>query len=415
MRVSWSNRRVLILSVAAWLCLPHAAVAQVRATVYATGLSLPLEFVQNPADPTIQYVVEQGGRIKVISNGVLQGATFLDLSTQISSGGERGLLGLALPPDFATSRRIYVNFTDPTGNTVVARFSAPSNTQADPTSRFDLLWSTGLRYIVQPFANHNGGHLAFGPDGYLYIGMGDGGSGNDPNNYAQTPSSLLGKMLRIDVGVPNTDSKGFRIPPDNPFSGSAGLPEIWDFGVRNPWKFGFDDPARGGTGALIIADVGQNAWEEIDYEPRNRGGRNYGWRVREGAHDNVTSLPPAFTPLTNPIFEYDHSIGNSITGGYVYRGSVGAPYQGRYVFADFVSGRVWSLALGIDPVSGEAQASGFVEHTAEMGGFGAVGNVSSLGVDASGELYVVSYSLGRILKLIPTPLAAPSGLKIVNP
>jgi glucose/arabinose dehydrogenase len=406
--------RVLTFGVAALLCLPYAALAQLRSTVYVTGLSLPLEFVQHPADPAMQYVVEQAGRIRVVSNGVLQAASFLDLSTQIISGGERGLLGLALPPDFATSRRFYVNFTDTNGNTVVARFSAPSNTQADPASRFDLLWSTGQRHIVQPFANHKGGHLAFGPDGYLYIGMGDGGSGNDPSNYAQTPSSLLGKMLRIDVGVPNTDAKGFRIPPDNPFSGPAGLPEIWDFGVRNPWKFSFDDPARGGTGALIIADVGQGAWEEINYEPRNRGGRNYGWSLREGTHNNTT-VPPAFTPLTNPIFEYGHNIGSSVTGGYVYRGSVGAPYQGRYVFADFVSGRVWSLALEIDSISGEARASGFVEHTTELGGPAAVGNVSSLGMDASGELYIVSYSLGRILRLIPTPLPAPSGLKIVTP
>jgi len=245
--------------------------------------------------------------------------------------------------------------------------------------------------------------------------MGDGGSGNDPSNYAQTPSSLLGKILRIDVGVPITDNRGFQIPADNPFSGPTGLPEIWDFGVRNPWKFSFDDPARGGTGALIIADVGQGAWEEIDYEPRHRGGRNYGWRILEGTHANVTTLPPAFTPLTNPIFEYDHSIGNSVTGGYVYRGSVGVPYQGRYVFGDFVSGRVWSMALDVDAGTGEAQASNFVEHTAELGGFGAVGNVSSFGVDASGELYVVSYSLGRILKLTPTPLADPSGLRVVTP
>jgi len=415
MRVCSGARRVFIFGVAGLLCLSQGAVAQLRATVYVTGLNLPLEFVQNPADPATQYVVEQGGRIRVISHGVLQAASFLDLSTQISSGGERGLLGLALPSDFATSRRFYVNFTDPNGNTVVARFGAPSNTQADPASRFDLLWSTGQRYIAQPFANHNGGHLAFGPDGYLYIGMGDGGSGNDPNNYAQTPSSLLGKMLRIDVGVPKGDSKGFRIPPDNPFSGSAGLPEIWDFGVRNPWKFSFDDPTRGGTGALIIADVGQGAWEEIDYEPRNRGGRNYGWSIREGTHDNITTQPPAFTPLINPIFEYDHGIGSSVTGGYVYRGSAGAPYQGRYVFADFGSGRVWSLALEIDPTSGEAKASGFVEHTAEMGGGEVIGNVSSFGIDATGELYVVSYSLGRVLKLSPTPLPAPTGLKIVTP
>ena len=413
-------RRKPALCVLAALCLgslgqPATAFAQLRASVYVTGLSTPLEFVQNPADPSVQYVVEQGGRIRVIVGGALQAASFLDLTGQISSGGERGLLGLAFPPDFATSRRFFVNFTDPNGNTVVARFRAPSNAAADAASRLDLQWSTGQRFIVQPFANHNGGHLAFGPDGFLYIGMGDGGSSNDPNNYAQTPGSLLGKMLRIDVNVSDADTKGFQIPSGNPFSGSPGyLPEIWSFGLRNPWKFSFDDPARGGTGAMIIADVGQNAWEEIDYEPRARAGRNYGWRRREGRHDNVTSLPAAYLPLTEPILEYSHSIGSSITGGYVYRGSVGAPYQGRYVFGDFISGRVWSIGLVIDG-SGEALAVDFVEHTAELGGGAVLGNISSFGADAGGELYIVSYSRGQVLKVAATPLPSPTGFKIVLP
>lgn len=393
------------------ICFVRQALAQLTVSVSASGLSTPLEFVQNPSDPSVQYVVEQAGRIRILQNGVLQPTNFLDLSSQISSGGERGLLGLAFPSDYGTSRRFYVNFTDLGGNTVVARFKTASNNLADAASRVDLLWSTSQRFIVQPFANHNGGHLAFGPDGYLYIGMGDGGSGNDPNNYAQTPSSLLGKILRIDVSVPDGDPKGFQIPPGNPFSGAAGLPEIWDFGVRNPWKFSFDDPARGGTGALVIADVGQGSFEEVDYEPRSRGGRNYGWRIREGAHDNVTSLPPAFLPLTNPIFEYDHSSGQSISGGFVYRGAAAPAYRGRYFFADFVQGRVWSIALTIDAASGEAVASDLVEHTAELGGSGQLGNISSFGTDAAGELYVVSYSLGRILKILP--LRAPGNLRIL--
>ena len=334
------------------LFLAEPALAQLRTSVYVSGLSSPVEFVQDPSDRTTQYVVEQGGRIRWIRNGVLQSANFLDISTAISSGGERGLLGLAFPPDYTTSRRFYVNFTDSNGNTVVSRFKTGPGNVADLGSRLDLLWPTGQGFIVQPFANHNGGHLAFGPDGYLYIGMGDGGSGNDPNNYAQTPSSLLGKMLRIDVSVPDSDVKGYRIPLDNPFVGTASLFEIWDFGLRNPWKFTFDDPARGGTGALMIADVGQSGWEEINYEPRNQGGRNYGWRNREGAHDNVTSKPPAFLPLVDPIHEYDHGLGQSITGGYVYRGAAGPAYLGRYFFADFVQGRVWSIALTVNPGTG---------------------------------------------------------------
>src|SRR5215208_617087 len=200
---------------AAALLIPCSAAAQLRAVPYVSGLSFPLAFVQDPGDVTIQYVVQQGGRIRLIRNGVLQTAPFLDLTSSISSGGERGLLGIALPPDYATSGRFFVNFTNTAGDTVVARFrrSASNPLAADASSRFDLVWSTGERVIRQPFSNHNGGSLVFGPDGYLYIGMGDGGSGNDPSHFAQNMTSLLGKMLRIDVSVPDTQAPAFVIRP----------------------------------------------------------------------------------------------------------------------------------------------------------------------------------------------------------
>lgn len=245
------------------------------------------------------------------------------------------------------------------------------------------------------------------------------GSGGDPDHRAQNPAELLGKMLRIDVNVPDTHATGYQVPATNPFTGGvpvAARPEIWAFGLRNPWRYSFDDPARGGTGALIIGDVGESAWEEVDYEPANRGGRNYGWRIREGAHAYNASRPPAYLPLVDPIHELDHATGNSITGGYVYRGNaLPASFKGRYVFADYVRGRVWSIALAIDG-SGEAHASGLLELTAELSASAPCGNVSAFGVDADGELYLVSDSLGRVFKIIgpPAPPAAPTGLRIVR-
>ena len=394
--------------------------AQLRSRVHAAGFQAPLAFVQDPTDRAVQFVVQQGGRIRVVRNGVVLPGDFLDLTRDISAGGERGVLGLAFAPDEA-SGRFFVNFTNPSGDTVVARFRRSAGAvTADPLSRFDLRWggAGGSASIGQPYPNHNGGNLAFGPDGYLYIGLGDGGSSNDPEHRAQNPIELLGKMLRIDVNVPDTHATGYQIPADNPFAAGRGAvparPEIWAFGLRNPWRYSFDDPGRGGTGALIIADVGQSSFEEIDYEPRGRGGRNYGWRNREGAHDNVTSLPPAYLPLTDPIFDYGRSEGQSVTGGFVYRGqALGSSFRGRYFFGDFVAGRVWSLALAINPATGEATASNLTEHTGELGN---VGNVSSFGVDADGELYVVSYSLGSVLKILgpPTAPAAPTGLRIVR-
>jgi glucose/arabinose dehydrogenase len=246
--------------------------------------------------------------------------------------------------------------------------------------------------------------MAFGPDGYLYIGVGDGGSGNDPPNNAQNMNVLLGKMLRIDVSVPDGHAAGLSIPPDNPFPAGQ-RPEIWDIGVRNPWKWSFDDPAHGGTGALVIGDVGQGAWEEVDYEAPGRGGNNYGWRNREGAHDNVTSVPPAFQPLVDPIFEYSHAVGASITGGYVYRGTaLGSPMRGRYFFADFITHRIWSIALTVNPSTGLATASDLREHTSEL----SPGGVSTFGTDAAGELYFSDYSAGTITRIAPT---APRALR----
>jgi glucose/arabinose dehydrogenase len=399
------------------------AQAQLRTRVHASGFTLPLGFVQDPTDRTVQFVVQQGGRIRVVRNGTVLPTDFLDLTRAIVAGGEQGLLGLAFAPDYAVSGRFYVNFTNPAGNTVVARFRRSTNpVVADESSRFDLRWggAGGSTFIAQPFANHNGGNLVFGPDGFLYIGLGDGGSGDDPGHRAQNPSELLGKMLRIDVNVPDDNPAGYRVPADNPFVNGrpvAARPEIWSFGLRNPWRYSFDDPARGGTGALVIGDVGQNRWEEIDYEPRNQGGRNYGWRNREGAHDEVTSLPPAYTPLVEPIHEYDHTVGQSVTGGYVYRGrALGPNFRGRYFFADFVQGRVWSIALTVDS-SGGARASDLIEHTAELSSSGRFGSVSSFGLDADGELYIVSYSLGTILKVLGPPMAppTPSGIRIIRP
>jgi glucose/arabinose dehydrogenase len=410
---------------ALWIWQPRGgAQTSLRARVYASGLTLPVAFVQDPADRTVQYVVQQGGRIRAVRSGAVLPTDFLDLTSSVRSGGEQGLLGLAFAPDDATSGRFFVNFTNSSGNTVVSRFMRSADPLvADAASRFDLRWggASGPAFITQPFANHNGGNLVFGPDGFLYIGLGDGGSANDPAHRAQNPSELLGKMLRIDVNVPDGHPSGYQVPANNPFVGGqpvAARGEIWSFGLRNPWRYTFDDPTRGGSGALVIADVGQDRWEEIDYEPAGRGGHNYGWRNREGAHNNVTSLPPAFQPLVDPIFEYDHSTGQSITGGYVYRGrSLGAPFQGRYFFADYVQGRVWSIGLTIDAATQQARAVTLIEHTAELGGTAVLGTISSFGIDADDELYVVSYSRGTILRVFGPPSApsTPGGLRIIRP
>lgn len=396
------TRRIAALISVLYLA-PAAAEAQsVEGQLVVSGLTNPVQFVQHPTLANIQLIVEQGGLIRTLDNGSLT-TNYADLTGIVSgSGGEQGLLGLAFAPDFATSRRLYVNFTNTAGNTVISRFLQPNDVTValDITSRFDLVWPGGNAYILQPFTNHNGGDIAFGDDGYLYIPLGDGGDSNDPAHNAQTPSTLLGKILRIDVSVSGADPEGYDIPADNPFVGQGGyLAEIWAFGLRNPWRFSFDSASRGGTGAMVVADVGQVGYEEVNYEPAGQGGRNYGWRNREAAHDHITSVAPAFTPLTDPIHEYPRAEGHAITGGFVYRGSaLGSGFQGRYFFGDFSFSRVWSVALTIDSGTGEATASDLREHTGSLGA--AATNPSSFGVDTNGEIYVVNYS-GSVYKLVP--------------
>ncbi|MGE0460986.1 MAG: PQQ-dependent sugar dehydrogenase [Vicinamibacterales bacterium] len=403
-------RRMLWVGVCLSVLLAGVAMpasAQLRAEVVAQGLSSPVAFVPDPTSASRFFIVQQGGLIRMLENGTL--STFLDLRSVIRTGGggEEGLLGMAFAPDAATSGRFFVNFTSPDGDIVVSRFTrTPADAPtANPASRFDLIWPGGQPYIPHPVnSNHNGGHLAFGPDGYLYIGTGDGGGGNDPNHNAQNPDSLLGKMLRIDVNVPDGHPTGYEIPLDNPFRDGQPIPalgEIWAFGLRNPWRYSFDDHGPGATGALIIGDVGQGAREEVDYEPAGAGGRNYGWRLREGtiATPGVPATPPAaYQPLTNPLFDYERTIGRAVTGGYVYRGTqLPAAYRGRYFVADSMTSVVGSVGLSVSPSTGEAAVADVVEHTAELGG--SLGGIVSFARDHEGELYLVTFA-GRILKIV---------------
>ena len=380
--------------------------AQLTTTEVSRGLESPVAAIADPTNPAILFIVEQGGLIRVSRDGVLLDEPFLDLRTSTASDGERGLLGMALAPDFIDSGRFFVNFTDRSGDTVVARFRRPADTpfKADPASRFDFMWPDGRRTIDQPFPNHNGGNLAFGRDDYMYIGLGDGGSGGDPRNLAQNPRSLLGKMLRLDVNVPDEDPRGYRVPEDNPFIDGtpiAALAEIWAFGFRNPWRYSFDDWTRGGTGALLIGDVGQDAREEIDFEPAGAGGRNYAWRLREGRQPYDTRTPAAFLPLVEPIHDYGRTVGEAVTGGVVYRGAALDPsFTGRYFFADFVSGRVFSFGLHLT-ADGTAAADDVREHTASLGGRDRLGSISSFGVDRNGEMLLLNYDGGGVLRVSP--------------
>lgn len=394
------------LSITALSVTIGVAVGQgpIEIQTYASGLSRNLAFIQDPLDNQTHFAVQQDGLIRKVTNGVVTN-TFLDLSGSVSfaNNSERGLLGLAFSPNHASNGHVFAYFTDTLGNIQVSRFSRTGNT-ADLGSRFDII---NIGHPGQ--SNHNGATPLFGPDGYMYLGIGDGGGGNDPNNNAQNPNSLLGKMLRIDPSAdafPGDPSKNYQIPSSNPFFGSNGpiqaADEIWSFGVRNPYKYSFDSA----SGAMVMGDVGQDNWEEINYEPAGLGGRNYGWRVREGAH-NTGLGGGAYAPLTEPIFDYTHNTagdpnGRSITGGVVYRGSKLAGYNGRYFFGDFVSRRVWSLGLNVDSGTGEATAGSLLEHTAGFGGSNIIGNISSIDTGANGELYISSFN-GNVYQVVPEP------------
>jgi glucose/arabinose dehydrogenase len=335
------------------------------------GLDKP-EGLANAGDGTGRlFIIEQGGLVRILKDGVILPTPFLDLTQKVNCCGEKGLLGLAFHPQYIENGYFYVDYTEKEGSqlyTVIARYtvSASDPDQADPNSELRLL------RIAQPFQNHNGGEVQFGPDGYLYIGMGDGGSVGDPEGNGQSLETLLGKILRIDVN----NNQPYAIPSDNPFANGGGLWEIWAYGLRNPWRFSFDRL----TGDLYIGDVGQDAWEEIDFLPvGSPGGVNFGWSYYEGTHPYRGS-PPLEEQFVMPVVEYGHDVGNSVTGGYVYRGADLLDWYGVYLYGDYGSGRVWSLLHLAD---GSWQNSLMYETGA---------NISSFGVDENGDIYLVDYN-----------------------
>ena len=373
-RFPWA---VLVLAASAAPLSAEVPWPEVRLVRKLGGLSNPVHVTHAGDRSGRLFVVEQRGRIRIVRSGAVVPAPYLDIASRVTCCGERGLLSVAFPPGFATSRRFYVDYTDTNGDTAISRFSVPAGTPdtADAASEEVLL------RIPQPYANHNGGQLAFGPDGFLYVGMGDGGSGGDPQNHAQNPASLLGKILRIDV---ESGAAPYSIPPSNPFVGNpAYRPEIWALGLRNPWRFSFDRR----TSDLFIGDVGQNAREEVDFQPASsRGGENYGWRIMEG----TACYNPAncsSSGLVLPVAEYSHAGGDcSVTGGFVYRGLSYSRLDGIYFYADYCTGRMHGLRRnGSAWESRELLRAGFT--------------LSTFGEDEAGELYVADHGGGALYQV----------------
>ncbi len=341
------------------------------------GLSSPIGVTHAGDGSGRLFVVQQGGRVRIVSGGRVTG-TFIDVDSRTTGGGERGLLGLAFHPDFATNGYVYLYYTTPGGDIRVSRYTAdPTRTSASLSTEYHL-----ITIEHSQFSNHNGGAIAFGPDGYLYVGTGDGGSSNDPGNNGQNKNTLLGKILRIDVNGTGAGIHGnYAIPAGNPFVGATpGAAEVWAWGLRNPWRISFDRT----TGDLYIGDVGQGRWEEVDRElATSSGGLNYGWRIMEGAHCRVAGCtPPANDVL--PVAEYSHTYGCSITGGYVYRGSH-RDLQGLYVYGDYCSGRLWTM-----------NANGTGETIRRDTSL----NITSFGESESGELYLTDIGGGALYRVI---------------
>jgi glucose/arabinose dehydrogenase len=394
-----SMRQLTLPIAATLLCLlPAAARAQadLRFELVASGFTAPL-FLGAPAGDDRLFVVEKGGAIRIVENGVVRSTPFLNLSGLVNTSGEQGLLGLAFDPSYATNGRFYVNYISAGAqDTVVARYTVSSDRNiADPASAQTIIT------IDQPADrnNHKAGWIGFRPNEpqNLYIATGDGGSSNDPDNFAQNLNSDLGKILRLDV---SGSGAGYTIPASNPFAGAiAGKDEIWAYGLRNPFRNSFDRA----TGDFYIADVGQNTREEINFEPApGVGGRNYGWRPREGTVDNPGVSDPAPPGAVNPIFDYDRSKGTSITGGYVYRGSKIPEFQGTYLFGDFGAGTFTSFR------NTNGTVTEVVDRTSQLdpnNAFFPTNTLASFGEDGAGELYAVSFR-GSVYRLIPEPGSA---------
>jgi glucose/arabinose dehydrogenase len=356
---------------------PSIALTQV-----ASGFDAPVHVAVAPDDRQRLYVVEQRGTVRIVEQGRVRAEPFLDLRAQVESGGEKGLLSIAFHPRYRENGLFFVDYTarDAGGlHTRISRLRRATAERADPKSE------TLLLRISQPYSNHNGGQLAFGPDGFLYIGMGDGGAANDPQNHAQNPDSLLGKLLRIDVDRAD-GQRPYAIPRDNPFAAKSGhRPEIWALGLRNPWRFSFD----AASGALWLADVGQDRVEEINLI---RKGGNYGWRVMEGdictPGVNPRCDPTGFEP---PLHRYRHPDGFSVTGGFVYRGRAIPGLCGAYLYADYVSKRLWALRVRDGRVTAETE----LLRTPHA--------ISSFGQDGDDELYLADHAAGKVLRLVPKP------------
>ncbi len=349
---------------------PPPGAVEIRLQEVASGLASPT-FVTAPAGDARLFVVEQPGRIRVVENGVLAATPFLDITDRVLSGGERGLLSMAFHPGYAQNGLFFVYYTDRQGDIRVDRFRVSAD-----RNRADAASARAIITVPHREAgNHNGGLAAFGPDGKLYLGTGDGGGGGDPRGNGQNPQALLGKLLRLDVdgGDP------YAIPADNPFARGGGRPEIWALGLRNPWRFSWS------AGTLYVADVGQSAWEEVNAVPASTAGINYGWNPMEGAHCYTAGCDT--TGKTLPVLEYGHAEGCSITGGYAYRGSALPALRGHYFYADYCQGWVRSFRL----------ANGQVSDRREWN-VGSVGSISSFGEDGSGELYVVA-AAGRVFRV----------------
>ena len=389
--------------------LPSTAAALFRVERIASDLNQPLYVTTAPGDDERLFVVEKEGQIKVYnhSTGAINATPFLDVSSQVSTNSERGLLGLAFHPDYQTNGLFYVNLTNNSGNTEVRQYQV----SGDPNLA-DSGSSTPVLSFSQPFANHNGGWQGFGPDGFLYIATGDGGSGNDPQNNGQDiTNNRLGKMLRIDINGDDfavDPNRNYAIPADNPFVGATGDDEIWSYGLRNPWRASFDRE----TGDFYIGDVGQGAREEINVQlASSSGGENYGWRLREGTIATPGG-PGGAKPAgaIDPIYDYNHGSGpvqgNSVTGGYVYRGPV-SELNGQYFFGDFTSNNIWSLEFdGSDPSTHDGtNFTNFVNRTASFTpNVGSIGSIGSFGEDNQGNLYVVDLG-GEIFQVVPFELS----------
>jgi glucose/arabinose dehydrogenase len=378
-------RTRIFVALAALLCLAAGAQAAgpqtdvrtgasapFRLVAVARGLSSPVYVTAAPGDKRL-FVVEQEGTIRAVRHGKVAAKPYADLRRFVTAGGEQGLLSVAFSPDFASNGKLYVYFTNKAGNEVVWELHAGKGAASVRPGHRQLL------EIPDTESNHNGGQLEFGPDRMLYIGDGDGGGGGDQHGAhgnGQNPGVLLGKLLRIDVTTRSNDLP-YGIPKDNPFVGQPGWrPEIWALGLRNPWRFSFDRA----SGDLWIGDVGQNKWEEVDHLKRGLGGIYFGWNRYEGRHDFATDTPLAGGKLRMPVAEYSHSDGCSITGGYVYRGPSISGLSGRYVYADYCSGKLWTLAT----------SGGAPRDVSSVVSDAGVRSITSFGQDGSGILYVCS-------------------------